>query len=160
MLNPSFGVVLVRLTVAPLLEKVSAWDLLMVPWRLDSASSYGGCYIVSAVGSYNPSKHYLVRTYCYVVTNSLEFFTSWAQFGVTVRFRMWWTVLNWSSYTTWYCGDTSHVLGLKTNATLPACAGKWPTYIPSLDRGSHFGTPFRFVCNIESNIYTGHPNVW
>ena len=159
MLTPSFGVVLVGLTVAPSLEKVSAWDMLIVLWKLDSASSSGVYSIVSAAGSSCPSNHVLVRSYFSVVTNSLECCTSWAQFGGTFRSRIWWTVRNWLSYTTWYCGGTNPFLGFKTNATLPACASKWPTYITSLDQGSYFGTPFGLVCNLESNIYTGHTNV-
>ena len=72
---------------------------------------------------------------------NLEVAMSVGQLGGGVDDERYGTVENRSSKTTWYCGLTSPVFRFKTRATLLACEGERPRYIPVWERGSHLGVP-------------------
>ena len=94
------------------------------------------------------------------VIHSLEFSTKLAQFVGVLFLFMNGTVVKWLPNTTWYWGDMWPVLWLRIRATVPECDGEWLTYMPSLERGSYFGTVLKLDCSLLSSTKHGLPKVW
>ena len=66
------------------------------------------------------------RFWCSSVTSSLEFVTKSVQFLGVCFLSMNGTVVKMSSKTSWNWGETWHVRGLSTRATVPAWEGECP----------------------------------
>ena len=92
----------------------------------------------SEIASESDVDHVSARMKSSLVAHSDEYLTRAGQFGGNAPSSMYATVENLSSYTTWYCGVTHPVRGLKTSATLLAWNGECPRYTPIIERGSHF----------------------
>ena len=71
---PLFTILLGDFSEPPLFRVVAAWDLPMIFCNAAMDSGLAGpSSKVSAEGSFSPANHIFVKTYCSVVTNSLEF---------------------------------------------------------------------------------------
>ena len=106
--------------------------------------------------SYSSEAQSLANSFASSQCNSSLSLTYSNQFKGMVPSRIKGTVVKLSSYITWYCGETCKVQGFKTRATEPACVGLWPKYMPTLERGSHFGDLFSRAESVSTK--TGQPH--